>query len=101
MVVVGFMCSSVVCENDHPLRYAKHFFGSDFYSGAALSVLSVEIEDEYGAVFAADLGRLAGVGALVEEVETPFRIVVGNPFPDGLPRRLNALEGVRVERWVG
>ena len=94
------MCSSGCFEAWRSDPRCKVFFGSGFF-GAALSVLSVEIEDEYGAVFAADLGRLAGVGALVEEVETPFRIVVGNPFPDGLPRRLNALEGVRVERWVG
>ncbi len=34
----------------------------------AVSVASVGIEDEDGAVFAADLGRLARVGALVEQV---------------------------------
>ena len=38
------------------------------FSGAALSVVSVGIEDEDGAVFAADLDRLARVGALVEQV---------------------------------
>ena len=38
---------------------------------------SVGIDDEDGTVFAADLDRLAGVGALVEEVETRLRIVVG------------------------
>ena len=56
-------------------------------------------EDEDGAVFAADLDRLAGVGALVEQVAAWLRIVVRNPFADGLPRRL---EGVDVEgrvRW--
>ena len=72
------------------------------FSGAALSVASVEIEDEDVAVFAADLDRLAGVGALVEEVETRLRIVVWNPFADGLPRRHDGLEGFDVEgrvRW--
>jgi hypothetical protein len=62
--------------------------------GAALTVLSVGIEDEYGAVFAADLVRLAGVGALVEEVETRFRIVVGDPLADGLLRRFDGLDEV-------
>ncbi len=72
------------------------------FSGAAISVASVEIEDECVSVFEGDLDRLAGVGALVEELETRLRIVVCNPFADGLPRRLDGLEGFDVEgrvRW--
>ena len=71
-------------------------------SRAVRSVASVRIEDQDGTVFAADLDRLAGVGALVEQVAAWLRIVVGNPFPDGLPRRLDGLEGLDVEgrgRW--
>ena len=45
----------------------------------------------------------AGGGALVEQVEARLRFVVWNPFADGLPRRLDGLEGVDVEgrgrRW--
>ena len=78
------------------------FFLAADLSGAVRSVASVGIEDEDGTVFAADLDRLAGVGALVEQVAARLRIVVGNPFPDGLPRRLDGLEGLDVEgrgRW--
>ena len=50
------------------------FFSAAVFSGAALSVASVRVEDEDGTVFAADLDRLAGVGALVEEVETRLRM---------------------------
>ena len=78
-------------------------FSAAIFSGAAVSVGSVGIEDEDGAVFAGDLDRLAGVGALVEEVETRLRIVVRNPLADGLPRRLDGFEGFdvegRVRRW--
>lgn len=66
------------------------------------SVASIQIEDEDGAVFAADLDRLSRVGALVEQVETRRRIVVGDPLADGLPRRLDGLERLDVEgrvRW--
>ena len=66
-------------------------FSAAFFSGAVLSVASVGIEDENGTVFAADLDRLAGFGALVEQVAAWLRI--GNPFADSLPRRLNGLEG--------
>ena len=76
-------------------------FWQRFFSGVAISVASVEIEDEDGTVFAADLDRLAGVGALVEEVETRLRIVVGNPFADGLPGGGDGLEGLDVEGRVG
>ncbi len=86
-------------HNSDPLRYAKHFRGSGFF-GAALSVLSVGIEDEYGAVFAADLDRLAGFGVLVGKVGSCLRVVVCDPFADGLPRRLDELERVDVE-WRG
>jgi hypothetical protein len=61
-------------------------------------VASVGIEDEDGTVFAADLDRLAGVGALVEQVETRFLLVVWNPFADGREAggRLKA-EGWRIQ----
>ena len=49
-VAARFMRSSVFRENDHSLRFAKHFFGSGF-SGAVLSVASVGIEDEDVTVF--------------------------------------------------
>ncbi len=77
-------------------------FWQRVFVGAALSVASVGIEDEDGAVFAGDLDRLGGVWALVEQVAVWLRIVVGNPFADGLPRRLDGLEGLDVEgrvRW--
>jgi hypothetical protein len=34
------MRSSVVRENDDPLRFAKHFFGSGFFRRGALRALS-------------------------------------------------------------
>jgi hypothetical protein len=66
------------------------------FSGAAISVASVEIEDECVSVFEGDLDRLAGVGALVEQVEARFPFVGRNPFSDGLPRWLDGLERVDV-----
>ena len=95
------MRSIVVRENGHPLRLAKHFFRQRFFSDAVRSVASVGIEDEDGAVCAEDLDGLAEGGALVEQVEALLRIVVGNPFADGLPRRFDGLEGLDVERRVG
>ena len=50
-------------------------FSAADLSRAVLSVASVGVEDEDGTVFAGDLDRLAGVGALVEQVET--RIIRG------------------------
>jgi hypothetical protein len=94
------MRSNIFRHNSDPLRCIKHFRGSGFF-GAALSVVSVGIEDEYGAVFATDLDRLAGVGALVEQVETRLGIVVWDRFADGLPRRFDGLEGVDVEGRSG
>ena len=88
-------------EHGDPLRCAKYLFGSGF-SGAVRSVASVGIEDEDGTVFAGDLDRLARVGALVEQVGAWLRIVVGNPFANGLPRRFDGLEGlIRPLRSVG
>ena len=55
-----------------------YLFGSGF-SRAVPSAVSVRIEDQDGTVFAADLDRLAGVGALVERVET--RIIHGSALP--------------------
>ena len=48
------------------------------FSGAALSVASVGIENQDVAVFAGDLDRLAGLGALVEQVESRLRIATIN-----------------------
>ena len=96
------MRSIVVRENGHPLRLAKHFFRQRFFSDAVRSVASVGIEDEDGAVCAEDLDGLAEGGALVEQVEALLRIVVWDPFADGLPGRLDGLEGFDVEgrgRW--
>ena len=96
------MRSSVVRENDHPFRFAKDVFGSGFFTGAVLYMASVRIEDEDGTVLAGDLDRLAGVGALVEQVAAWVRIVVGNPFPERLPRWFDVLECLDVEgrgRW--
>ena len=41
-------------------------FSAAAFSGAALSVVSVRIEDEDGTVFAADLDRAAGFCELIE-----------------------------------
>ena len=52
------MRSSVAREHGRPLRWAKLDFRkllAAVFSGAALSVASVGIEDEDGAVFAGDL----------------------------------------------
>ena len=90
-VAESFMRSIIDRENLDPIRPDELYlrqtnFRQRLFSGAALSVASVQIEDEDGTVFAADLDRLAGFGALVEQVEARFRIVVGNPFADGLTR---------------
>ena len=53
------------------LRFAEYFSAVGF-PGAVPSMASVEIEDEDGAVFAVDLDRLAGGGALVEQVDVCF-----------------------------
>ena len=47
-------------------------------------MVSVGAEEEDGTVFEGDFDWLSGCGALVEEVETRFRIVVGDRFADGL-----------------
>ena len=99
LVAAKFICSSAVRESDHPLRCARLFWGAVF-SGAALSVASVGIEDEDGTVFAENLDRLAGFGVLVEKVGSCLRVVVWDPFADGLPRRLDRLERVDLE-WRG
>jgi len=38
---------------------------------------------------------LVGIVASVEPIEVPF--VVGNPFLDGLPRRLDGCHGLDIE----
>ena len=74
---------------------------------------SVGIEDEDAAVFAGGFARGYARGyarprgaeaefeALVEKVEPRVSIVSGYPFADGLPRRLDGLEGLDVEGRVG
>lgn len=52
---------------------------------------SIGIGDEDLAAFEGDLNTLAGLGALVEQVEARFRIVGWNPFADGLPRQLRGI----------
>ncbi len=79
------MCSSGCFEAWRSDPRCQVFFGSGSFR-AALSVVPVQIEDEDGTAFAEDLDRLAGVGALVEQVAAWLRIVVRNPFADGLPR---------------
>ena len=44
------MRSSVVRENEDPIRCAKYFPAADF-SGAVLSMASIGIKDEDGTVF--------------------------------------------------
>ena len=99
VVAAKFICSSAVRESDHPLRCARLFLAA-VLSGAELSVASVGIEDEDGTVFAENLDRLAGFGVLVEKVGSCLRVVVWDPFADGLPRRLDRLERVDLE-WRG
>ena len=85
------MRSIIDRENLDPIRpdelYLRQInFRQRLFSGAALSVASVQIEDEDGTVFAGDLGRFVGVGALVEQLEVRLRIVVWDLNADGLPR---------------
>jgi len=59
------MRSIVVCEHDHPLRFAKNFFGSGFLRGAGpwpQSESRTRMDRLRG-----DPDRLAGFGALVEK----------------------------------
>ncbi len=74
-VAARFMRCGDGREDGRPLRFAKHICLAAVFSRAVRSVASVQIEDEDGTVFAGDLERLAGVGALVEQVET--RIIHG------------------------
>ena len=64
---------------------------------------SVGIEDEDGTVFEGDFDWLSGWEALVEQVAARLRIVVWDPFADGLPGWFDGLEGFdvegRVRRW--
>ena len=56
-------------ENDRSLRCPKLYFSKFLavaFTGAELSVASIGIKDEDGAVFAGDLDRLDGGGAQVE-----------------------------------
>ena len=75
--------ASMTTRSALPSFFAE-FFGSGFSDGLRRCwvVASAGIKDEDGAVFAGDLDRLAGFGALVEQVEARLRIVVWNPFAD-------------------
>ena len=76
------------------------FFGSVIFWGGALRGVSRD-QGRGWCRLRGDLDRLAGGGTLVEQVEARLRIVVWNPFADGLPRRFDGLEGLDVERRVG
>ena len=96
------------------VRIAKIVFGSGFI-GRQVSCLSAVVEDESPAVADRDLLGLpdetlvvalglctGGVPFLVEPVEV--RVVIRDPFLDGLPRWLDGLHGFDVEgrrRWAG
>ena len=96
-------------DRKFPVRVAKVFFGSGFL-GHQVSCLSAVVEDESPAVVERNLLGLPG-GALVEGIvfalcagRVPFliepievRIVIRNPFLDGLPRWLDGLHGIDVE----
>lgn len=81
--------------------FFRQLFSAAVFSGVVRSVASVGIENEDGAVFAGDLDRVGGYGTLVEQVEGRLRIVVWDPFADGLPGWLDGLEGFDVEGRVG
>jgi hypothetical protein len=72
-----------------PSIFSAAGFSQAVLSGAAVRI---ENEDEDGAVFARDLDRLSRGGALLKPVEVRFRIVVWNPFADGLPGWFDGLE---------
>ena len=76
------------------------FFGSVIFWGGALRGVSRD-QGRGWCRLRGDLDRLAGGGTLVEQVEARLRIVVWNPFADGLPRRFDGLEGLDVEGRVG
>jgi hypothetical protein len=90
VVADKFMRSSVVRENNDPLRCAKlccyKFLAAVLRRGLrrearAPGARSIAIEDEDGTAFEGDLD-LGGLGALVEQVETRFPIVGRNPFAE-------------------
>ena len=59
-------------EHDRSLRWSKLYFSKFLavaFTGAELSVASIGIKDEDGAVFAGDLDRLTGGGAQVEQID--------------------------------
>ena len=100
--VLKYMPASISIRSAGP-RFIVGNFLAAVISGAALSVVSVGVEDEDGTVFEGDFDWLSGWEALVEQVETQLRIVVWDPFADGLPRRFDGFEGFdvegRVRRW--
>ncbi len=61
----------ILAMHSHPRRwtkiYCRKFFGNGF--SGVVSVVSVGDKDEDGAVFAGDLDRLDGGGALVEQID--------------------------------
>jgi hypothetical protein len=101
-------------ENSYPARYAKEFrwkiFGQRFQRGTPS--MSGVFENQDAAIIQRDLGCFS-CRALVEPlgvwhfwfpglVEPVYiRVVVGNPFIDRLPRRLDGLERLDVEGRFG
>jgi hypothetical protein len=55
---------------------------------------AVVVEEEDGTVLKENPDLLPSVAALVEQFTGWLRIVVGNPFADGLPRWLGGFEGL-------
>ena len=80
-------------------RFIFGNFWAAVFSGV-VSAASVGVEDEDGTVFEGDFDWLSGCEALVEQVETRLRIVVWDPFADGLLGG-DGLEGFDVEGRVG
>ena len=59
-------CAQVLFATMMTRSAVPSIFSAAAFSGAALSVVSVRIEDEDGTVFAADLDRAAGFCELIE-----------------------------------
>ena len=93
-------------ERSPPSRHAKDCFGGGYLGG--LRAESGIFEDQGAAIAEGDFFWLPG-GALVELIglgvgwgprlvePVQVRFVVGDPFLDGLPGRLDGLHGVDVE----
>ena len=91
---------SLRCAKLYLLKFSAAVFRRDLRREArAPGAQSIAIGNDCVTVFEGDLERLAGFGALVEQVEAWFPFVGRNPFADGLPRWLDSFEGLNVERW--